>query len=431
MESIAARAGAGQTGNVIGISRTRLLGARRPDVRPEVGKARMSAARRKSSSKPSRVGKPASAFKALVDAVRRVHDECAAAASRTVNTTLTLRNWAIGYYIDQYELHGADRAKYGDGVIAALATALAKRGITRCDERELYRYLVFHRTYPQIVEAASPLLPAPSVSARARARVAIPETASPLSNLPAARLLERLSFSHFAELIELDDPLKRAFYEVECLAGNWSVRALKRNIATLYFERSGLSTNKKKLAALANAAADKTEPRLAIRDPYVFEFLGLRSQDAVTESELEAALLDNLHAFLMELGHGFCLEARQKSIIIGKTRGFVDLVFYHRVLKCHVLIELKVDKLTHEHLGQLNTYVSWYRKHMMTKGDNPPVGLLLCTQKDHVLVEYATANMDNRLFVSKYQLELPRKEELERFLQGKRAELAKGGGTAP
>jgi predicted nuclease of restriction endonuclease-like (RecB) superfamily len=209
------------------------------------------------------------------------------------------------------------------------------------------------------------------------------------------------------------------------------VRALERQIATLYFERSALSIDKEKLAQKAHAAAEKAEPQLAIRDPYIFEFLGLRSQDAASESKLEDALLDNLHDFLLELGHGFCFEARQKSILIGKTRGFVDLVFYHRILKCHVLVELKVDKLTHEHLGQLNTYVTWYRRHMMTEGDNPPVGLLLCTQKDHVLVEYATANVDNRLFVSKYQLELPRKEELERFLQAKRDELTLGQDETP
>lgn len=244
-------------------------------------------------------------------------------------------------------------------------------------------------------------------------------------------LVQRLSFTHLVELTALEDPLKRAFYEVECVRGNWSVRALKRQIATLYFERSALSSDKTKLSRMAHAAAEKAEPKLAIRDPYVFEFLGLKARDAVSESDLEDALLDNLHEFLMELGHGFCLEARQKSIVIGKTRGFVDLVFYHRILKCHVLIELKVDKFTHEHLGQLNTYVSWYRKHMMTEGDNPPVGLLLCTQNDHVLVEYATANLDNRLFVSKYQLELPRKEELERFLQAKRDELTEGQGESP
>lgn len=225
------------------------------------------------------------------------------------------------------------------------------------------------------------------------------------------------------ELIAIDDPLKRAFYEVECISGNWSVRALKRQIATLYFERSGLSTNKQKLAALTHAAAEQAGPKLAIRDPYVFEFLGLRSKETVSESDLEDALLDKLQDFLLELGHGFCFEARQMSIVIGKTRAFVDLVFYHRILKCHVLIELKVDEFRHEHLGQLNTYVTWYRKHMMAAGDNPPVGILLCTQKDHAMVEYALAGINSRLFVSKYQLELPRKEDLQRFLEERRREI--------
>jgi hypothetical protein len=130
----------------------------------------------------------------------------------------------------------------------------------------------------------------------------------------------------------------------------------------------------------------------------------------------------------VELGHGFCLEAQQKSIVIGNTRGFVDLVFYHRILKCHVLVELKIDEFRHEYIGQLNTYVTWYRKHMMSPGDNPPVGLLLCTRKDHALVEYALAGMDNQLFVSKYQLELPSREKLARFLESQKRELA---GAAP
>jgi predicted nuclease of restriction endonuclease-like (RecB) superfamily len=420
----------------------------------------MSAARKKPVSKPAEIVRPARAvkpakvvksskavraspgrdFTALVNDVRRVHEECAAAVSRTINTTLTLRNWVIGHYIEEYELHGADRAEYGLGVVDALAEALAQHGISRCDRRELYRYRLFCKTYPQIVEAV-PLFPSGSEMVRSlttqsqktpRTRGSkIVESVTPQSELSGRRLLESLSFTHFAELIEIDDPLKRAFYEIECIRGNWSVRALRRQIATLYFERSALSTDKTKLSRLAHAAAEKVEPRLSIRDPYIFEFLGLRAQDAVSESDLEGALLDNLHAFLMELGHGFCLEARQKSIVIGKTRGFVDLVFYHRILKCHILIELKVDKFTHEHLGQLNTYVTWYRKHMMTEGDNPPVGLLLCTQKDHVLAEYATASVDNRLFVSKYQLELPRKEELERFLQVKRDELTHGQDETP
>lgn len=393
---------------------------------------RVSAARQKLAPKSVKTGKPVSPardFTALVNGVRRVHEECAAAVNRTINTTLTLRNWTIGCYIRAYEQSGADRAQYGAHLLEKLSDSL-QECLDRCYTG---RYLGLCRqlfdVYPAIrksliSESGTVLLP--EVSGRS---VNLPQTRkSAISELGVdpRMLVQRLSFTHLVELIAIEDPLERAFYEVESIRGNWSVRALKRQIATLYFERSALSTDKTKLSKLAFTAAEKAEPKLAIRDPYVFEFLGLQAKDIVSESDLEAALLDNLHDFLMELGHGFCLEARQKSILIGKTRGFIDLVFYHRVLKCHVLIELKVDAFTHEHLGQLNTYVSWYRKHMMTEGDNPPVGLLLCTQKDHILVEYATANLDNRLFVSKYQLELPKKEELERFLRAKRDELTEG-----
>jgi len=172
------------------------------------------------------------------------------------------------------------------------------------------------------------------------------------------------------------------------------------------------------------ASAEAAEPQFSIRDPYVFEFLGLSSQEAMGESHLEDALLDKLQAFLIELGHGFCFEARQKRILIGDTHGFIDLVFYHRVLKCHVLIDLKVAGFKHEHLGQLNTYVSWFKRNAMTAGDNPPIGLLLCTRKDHSLVEYALADLPNRLFVSKYQLELPTRNQLQKFLD---AQLEKVG----
>jgi predicted nuclease of restriction endonuclease-like (RecB) superfamily len=199
-------------------------------------------------------------------------------------------------------------------------------------------------------------------------------------------------------------------------------RELKRQIASLYFERSGLSKNKKKLAELVQSGAEAAEPKLAIRDPYIFEFLGLKPQEVMSESALEDSLLDKLQSFLLEMGHGFCFESRQKRILIGNDYFFIDLVFYHRILKCHVLIELKVDGFSHEYLGQLNTYVNWYRKNEMTEGDNPPVGILLCTQKKHALVEYALAGMDNQLFVSKYQLELPDKEEIRRFLEDQLSE---------
>lgn len=384
-----------------------------------------------SPSIPASNSGPGMDFTALVAAIGQVHAESAAAANRTINTTLTLRNWAIDWYIREYEQQGADRATYGEAIINRLAEALAARGIRDLAPRTLRQCRQFYTVYPMIwqtpsakslgLQLAPPMWQALSAIS-ARASEGVPD-ASAGEAVPIEKLFTLLSFSHLAELIAIADPLKRAFYEIECIRGNWAVRALKRQIDTLYFERSALSKDKEKLAAMVRQGAEAAEPRLAIRDPYIFEFLGLRAQDAVAESDLEAALVANLREFLLELGHGFCLEAQQKSILIGKTRGFVDLVFYHRILKCHVLVELKVDKFTHEHIGQLNTYVTWYRKHMMMAGDNPPVGLLLCTEQDHTLVEYATASMDNQLFVSKYQLELPSKESLQKFVEATRKEV--------
>ncbi len=234
---------------------------------------------------------------------------------------------------------------------------------------------------------------------------------------PPEQLINNLSYSKFKSLVNINDEVKRTFYEIECMRGNWSVRELNRQIGSLYYERSALSTNKKKLAEINQTGKEQAPTELVIRDPYIFEFLGIKSKEVMSESDLEDALLDKLQDFLLELGHGFCFEARQKRILIGDTYGFVDLVFYHRILKCHVLIDLKIDRFSHENIGQLNTYVSWYRKNMMQEEDNNPIGILLCAKKDNALVEYALAGMDNNLFVSRYQLELPSKEEMKKFLE--------------
>ena len=373
-------------------------------------------------------------FSALVLAIQRVHAESAATVNRVINTTVTLRNWIIGAYIVEYEMRGADRAKYGEKLLDRLAERLTTNHVPSCERRRLNVYRQFFQTYPQIVESLSPLFPGASsivLSATAQSRnrlkaggAAIVRSVTAQLAMPAEKLLNSLSYTHFEQLLGLEDPLKRAFYEIECIRGNWSVRALKRQIATLYFERSGLSKDKEKLSQMVQQGVETAEPALAIRDPYIFEFLGLRARDAMAESDLEAALVEHLREFLLELGHGFCLEAQQKSILIGGTRGFVDLVFYHRILKCHVLVELKVDEFRHQHLGQINTYVSWYREHMMMMaGDQPPVGLLLCTGKDQALVQYATASIDSRLFVSKYAVQLPAKAELEQFLRARHLEM--------
>ncbi len=301
-----------------------------------------------------------------------------------------------------------------------LSAGLSDGGMDGVASRSLRQYRQFYSIYPEIWQTPSAktlerLIP---VSIR-QTLPAKSHSSSPQKNIPTIPILEliqKLSFSHFAELIAISDNTKRSFYEIECIRGNWSVRELKRQIGSLYYERSGLSKDKKKLTEQAQEGTEAADPRLAIRDPYVFEFLGLKPRETMSESHLEDQLLDKLQDFLLELGHGFCFESRQKRILIGNTHNFVDLVFYHRILKCHVLVELKVKQFSHENIGQLNTYVSWYKKNMMSEGDNPPIGILLCTQSDQTLVEYALAGMDNGLFVSKYQLELPKKEEMQRFL---------------
>ncbi len=200
------------------------------------------------------------------------------------------------------------------------------------------------------------------------------------------------------------------------MKGTWSVRELKRQINSLYFERSGLSKSPEKLSAMIAEKAEPLVPADIIKSVYTFEFLGLYAKDVVEEHDLETALLDHLQEFILELGRGFCFEARQQKILIGDEYFFIDLVFYHRILKCHVLLELKIDEFTHTNAGQLNTYLNYYKAEVTQPGDNPPVGILLVTNKNNTLVEYATAGMDNKLFVSKYLVQLPGKKQLEDFV---------------
>ena len=221
----------------------------------------------------------------------------------------------------------------------------------------------------------------------------------------------------------VENPTARAFYETECIRGCWSVRELKRQIGSLYYERTALSTNKRKMSDCTNSKAEHDTLAMTIRDPYVFDFLGLKAREIVGEKTLEDALTGKLQDFLLELGNGFCFEARQKRILIGGEYFQIDLVFYHRILKCHILIDLKDEPFSHENIGQLNTYVAYYAKHEMSEGDNPPIGILLCTQKNNELVEYALAGLNQKLFVSKYQLELPSKQDMEEFIRHNRAEL--------
>jgi len=361
-------------------------------------------------------------FESLVTIIAQIHHEAQTFATKAVNIGLTLRNWLIGRQIEVYERQGADRAIYGDKLMDSLAKRLVRQGWKRCERRELYRFRQFFLTYPKIVESLTPqflLLPElrPLLAILSSSLVPIVESVAPQLIPPLPGLISLLSFTHLAEIIQLPDEAQRRFYEVECIRGCWSVRELRRQITSLYYERSGLSKDKVKLSAVAHQKAETLETSHFIRDPYVFEFLGLRSQDTMGESDLEDALLDRLQEFLLEMGHGFCFESRQKRILIGDEHFFIDLVFYHRILKCHILVELKTQAFSHENLGQLNSYVGYFKKHVMTSGDQPPIGILLCTRKNEALVEFALGDLSNQLFVSRYAVEMPNKAAMEAFLQ--------------
>lgn len=366
-------------------------------------------------------------FSLLLSSIRQTHIQLQDAAAKAVNRSLTVRNWLIGYYLVEYEQKGQDRAQYGAKLLAKVAGELPEANLS-VTSLKLCRQ--FYLLYPQISQTLADLsaalgLPAitaglPPPSASAESSIGQPladQLAKPTSLVNPEKLISRLSFSHIALLLTIDDPLKRAFYEVETIKGNWSKRELKRQINSLLFERMGLSKEPEKLARLVQERTTSlSRPADIIKNVYTFEFLGLPAKDLVEESDLEQGLLNHLQQFLLEMGHGFCLEGRQKRILIGDEYFFVDLVFYHRLLKCHVLVELKVEDFTHANAGQLNTYLSYYKAEVMQPDDNPPVGILLVTNKNEALVQYATAGMDNTLFVSKYLVELPSKEKLQKFI---------------
>lgn len=336
-------------------------------------------------------------FNDLASIVQTTHDAAQSSAVKAINRMQTMRNWLIGYYIVEFEQHGKDRAEYGTQLLKKLEERVNRKGVNVTlfkNSRNFYLH------YPQMAENLIP---------------SISPTLSDQFQTSGKKIISSLSFSHIVELLTLADPLARYFYEQECIKCTWSVRELRRQITTNLYVRAGISSNPKKLLSLPSVQGhDSAE--LQIRQPFTFEFLGLKARDIVDEHDLEDALITHLQEFILELGKGFCFEARQKRIIIDDEYYYPDLVFYNRILHCGVIIELKNEEFSHENLGQLNAYVSHYRENEMRPGDNPPVGILLCTRKGKKMVEYALAGMDNHLFVSTYMLQLPDKKMLEDFL---------------
>ena len=320
-----------------------------------------------------------------------------------------MRNWLIGYYIVEYEQNGKDRAEYGAKLLKKLEERVNRKGMTTT----LFKWArKFYRLYPQMSDNL-PLNIFRTVSddfGKQKSATVMHQFVT-----PGKTIISHLSFTHLREIMTLNDPLARYFYEQECIKCTWSVRELRRQISKNLYVRAGISANPDKLLSLPSVQGhDSAE--LQIRQPFTFEFLGLKAQDIVDEHDLEEALISHLQEFILELGKGFCFESRQKRIIIDDEYYYPDLVFYNRILHCGVIIELKNEEFSYENFGQLNAYVSHYRENEMQPGDNPPIGILLCTRKGKKMVEYALAGMDNQLFVSTYMLQLPDKKTLEEFL---------------
>lgn len=355
-------------------------------------------------------------FEKLVLRIQQTSDFLQQNAVKAVNTHLTLRNWLTGFHIVEFEQNGSDRAEYGTKLLENIAKNISIKGLTA---PELSRCRQFYNTYPQIfgliTQEFKNVLPIEF----------LPENS--ILGLPTQELqnddikhvstiFQSISYTHFTELIKIDDSTKRRFYELLILKTQPSVKELKRQIETLTFERVGLSENHKNSF---EEVAKKIQPIQAtdlVKSHYFFEFLNVGQPHLIEESELEQALVSHLQQFITELGNGFCFEAQQKRILIGDEYYFIDLVFYHRILKCHVLVELKTEVAKHEHIGQLKSYLHYYKENIQEPSDNPPVGILLVTNQNKTLVEYAIADSDLDIFVSKYQLQLPDKAKLEAFI---------------
>lgn len=363
-------------------------------------------------------------FSDLASIIQSTHDVAQSSAIRAINRMQTMRNWLIGYYIVEFEQHGKDRAEYGTQLLKKLEEQVNRKGL---NVTLFQTSRNFYNLYPQMGGLFVPNEIYSTLSNKSESRIPLMDkstdaqtnticaTVSHKFQIPPEMIVSRLSFSHIREIMSVDDPLARYFYEQECIKCTWSVRELRRQISTNLYFRAGISGNPEKMLSQSSVQGHDSAA-LQIRQPFTFEFLGLKAQEIVDEHDLEDALISHLQEFILELGKGFCFEARQKRIIIDDEYYYPDLLFYNRILHCGVIIELKNEEFSHENLGQLNAYVSYYKENEMQLGDNPPVGILLCTRKGKKMVEYALAGMDNQLFVSTYMLQLPDRKTLEDFL---------------
>lgn len=317
----------------------------------------------------------------LVEAIMQTVHQAQHNLVRAVNTTMVETYWQVGKYIVEFEQNGNAKATYGTAMLTQLSHQLTLRLGKGYSRPNLNNMRKFYLAYP------------------------ICQTLS-----------DKLTWSHICELIKADDPLERSFYEKECVAGNWNVRTLKRQMDAALYLRLASSKDKDGILALAQNGVEIQTPDDVVKDTYTMEFLNIPQDYRYSETELEQRIIDNLQMFLLELGKGLTFEKRQYPITINNRHYHCDLVFYHRILKCFVLIDLKRDGVQHEDIGQMNMYLGYFAKEVNMPDDNSPIGIILSHYKDELLVEYASYGITNNLFVSKYELYLPNKDELRQIV---------------
>lgn len=380
-------------------------------------------------------------YSTIVKAIQQIHDSAQITAGRSINQVLTMRNWLIGACIVEFEQNGEDRAAYGERLLKTIADEFNRAGYQGLSASNLKNFRQFALVYPlgairQTLSGEFDSLP-PQIMASVSDQMAglsFPALEARHARQPSfdwqdiryyKRLISELSWSHLLEMTRIDDSLKRAFYEVECLKSRWGQRELKRQINSMLFERIGLSHDKEAVLALTVQGQLIDQPQTVLRDPYILEFLGLKSQTTLSESELEQALIDHLRDFLHELGRDFCFMDRQFKITVGGRHYYLDLLFYHRGLRCLFAIDLKLGAFQHEDAGQMNFYLNYLQDQVAYPDENPPVGLILCAEKDAEEVYYATAGLNQQLFVSRYRLALPSEAQLKQWLHQEQERLQK------
>jgi len=354
-------------------------------------------------------------------------------AARRVDIAMVIRNWLFGWYIVEFEQNGADRAEYGSRFLENLSVQLKQAGIKGTSSTRLKLYRSFYQQYKQICPTVSgesgeqstglESTICPTVSDQLRLVLSDPAKTAGTELFACFSL----GWSHYVALLTIDNPDERRFYEIEAAANSWSVRELERQIASSLYERLALSRDKAEIRKLSKQGLIVEKAADLIKNPLVLEFLGLEEKPAWSENDLETAIIDRLETFLLELGKGFLFEARQKRFTFDNDHFYIDLVFYNRLLRCYVLIDLKRDKLTHQDLGQMQMYVNYFDRHVKLQDELPTIGIVLCHRKNDALVEL-TLPPEANIFASKYQLYLPSKEELKSQLEKIEADFEGGRG---